>query len=45
MLVWFITLAVLGVMNIVEHPRVLLALNPHYAVDFFLLDGWTGSWR
>jgi KUP system potassium uptake protein len=40
MLVWFSTLAVLGVMQIVEHPRVLLALNPYYAVEFFRLDGW-----
>ena len=27
-------------MHIVEHPRVLLALNPYYAVNFFMLDGW-----
>ncbi|HJT11618.1 MAG TPA: potassium transporter Kup [Dongiaceae bacterium] len=40
MLLWFLTLAVLGVMHILEHPRVLLALNPYYAVNFFMLDGW-----
>jgi len=40
MLVWFTTLAVLGVVNVVDHPRVLLALNPYYAVEFFRLDGW-----
>ena len=41
MLVWFTTLAVLGVINIIAHPRVLLALNPYYAFAFFQLDGWT----
>jgi KUP system potassium uptake protein len=40
MLLWFLTLATLGVMNILDHPRVLLALNPYHAVNFFLLDGW-----
>ena len=40
MLLWFLTLAALGVMHILEHPRVLLALNPYYAVNFFMLDGW-----
>jgi len=41
MLLWFITLTVLGVMQIMDYPRVLLALNPYYAVRFFVLDGWT----
>src|SRR6185295_5038282 len=40
MLLWFFTLAGLGVMNIIEHPRVLLAINPYYAFNFFWLDGW-----
>jgi KUP system potassium uptake protein len=41
MLLWFITLTVLGVANIVHYPRVLLALNPYYAARFFFIDGWT----
>ena len=41
MLLWFITLTVLGVFNILDYPRVLLAINPYYAVKFFVLDGWT----
>ncbi|HEX7113026.1 MAG TPA: KUP/HAK/KT family potassium transporter, partial [Mizugakiibacter sp.] len=40
MLVWFCTLAVLGAMHIARHPQVLLALSPHYAVEFFLHNGW-----
>jgi len=41
MLLWFATLAVLGVVNIANYPSVLLALNPYYAVKFFVMDGWT----
>jgi len=41
MLLWFITLTVLGVINILDYPRVLLAINPYYAAKFFFLDGWT----
>ena len=38
MLVYFATIAVLGVFSIVKTPFVLLALSPHYAVAFFVLD-------
>jgi KUP system potassium uptake protein len=31
MLVWFSTLAVLGIINIINEPSVLKALNPYYA--------------
>ncbi|HEX6119470.1 MAG TPA: potassium transporter Kup [Dongiaceae bacterium] len=41
MLLWFITLTVLGIANIIDYPRVLLALNPYYAARFFFIDGWT----
>ncbi|WP_060856356.1 potassium transporter Kup [Caballeronia sordidicola] len=34
MLVWFVTLAVMGVFHIVQMPRVLVALNPYYAFSF-----------
>jgi KUP system potassium uptake protein len=36
MLVWFITLAVMGVINIIEAPVILNALNPYYAFHFML---------
>jgi KUP system potassium uptake protein len=32
---WFLTLAVLGVLNIVDHPGVVKALNPSYGLAFF----------
>ena len=34
MLVWFITIAVLGVPHIIENPHVLVAISPHYAAMF-----------
>jgi KUP system potassium uptake protein len=36
MTVWFITLALLGVANILHHPSVLAAVNPVHAVWFFV---------
>jgi KUP system potassium uptake protein len=35
--VWFITIAVLGVSHIVENPAILWAVSPHYALMFM----WT----
>ncbi|MBU0556988.1 MAG: potassium transporter Kup [Alphaproteobacteria bacterium] len=40
MLVYFATLAGLGVMHIATDPTILLALNPWYAFQFFLIDKW-----
>jgi KUP system potassium uptake protein len=39
MALWFGSLAVLGVSEIVEEPGVLRALSPHYAVAFFANHG------
>jgi KUP system potassium uptake protein len=39
-LLWFTTLAVLGIRQIVQEPGVLAAANPFYAVDFFLENRW-----
>jgi KUP system potassium uptake protein len=38
MLLYFTVLAVLGAIQIVQHPGVLAALNPWYAVQFFMTD-------
>jgi len=40
MVVWFVTLAVLGVSSIVDHPEVLWAVNPVYAVQFIQIERW-----
>ncbi len=39
-LVWFIVLAVLGVMGIAKHPSVLMAANPIHAYEFFRANVW-----
>ncbi|WP_414629756.1 low affinity potassium transporter Kup [Enterobacter bugandensis] len=36
MVLWFLTLALLGVGGILRHPQILLAINPYWAVNFFL---------
>ena len=41
-LVWFGTLAVLGVSQIVQEPGVLRAASPHHAAIFFFDHGWNG---
>lgn len=40
--VWFVTLAVLGIRGILLHPGVLSALNPVHAVRFFAANGTAG---
>jgi KUP system potassium uptake protein len=35
-LVWFLTLVALGLPHVVAHPGVLVALNPAYAIGFFI---------
>lgn len=41
-LIWFVTLALLGLRWIVTAPHVLLAINPLYAVNFFIHNGSAG---
>jgi len=41
-LVWFLTLGVLGVSQIVHNPSVFAAINPMYAVEFFADTGIRG---
>ena len=38
-LIWFLTLAVLGINSIVKDTSVLYALNPYYAFRFFQVNG------
>jgi len=42
MLLWFACIAALGVRGIRMHPEVLRAVNPWYAVEFFLRDRLEG---
>ena len=41
MVVWFLTLAALGIWHVAKHPTVLRALSPFYAIEFFVHQGWT----
>lgn len=41
-LTWFSALAILGVMQIVQYPEVLVAVNPLHGFDFFMRNGWLG---
>ncbi|MBC7844072.1 MAG: potassium transporter Kup [Gemmatimonadaceae bacterium] len=40
MLVWFVSIAALGIPHIVRRPEVLQSLLPWYAVSFMLSHGW-----
>lgn len=42
LLAWFVFIAVLGVHGILREPRILLAVNPWYAVQFFIHNGFAG---
>jgi KUP system potassium uptake protein len=42
MLVWFATIALLGLVSVVQHPSVLTSVSPLYAVDFFRENGRHG---
>jgi KUP system potassium uptake protein len=42
MVIWFISLAALGISSIVRRPEVLSAISPVYALSFFRLNGWAG---
>ncbi|HEU0123292.1 MAG TPA: KUP/HAK/KT family potassium transporter [Bryobacteraceae bacterium] len=42
MIVWFSTLASLGVYHIAHNPEILSALSPHHAVLYFMHHGFSG---
>jgi len=42
MIVWFATLAVMGLVHISDDPSVLAAINPWYALQFLLSHGTIG---
>ncbi|MCW5590339.1 MAG: KUP/HAK/KT family potassium transporter [Legionellales bacterium] len=41
-LVWFIILGILGLVQIINDPIVLKAIDPYYAFDFIRYNGWHG---
>lgn len=39
-LVWFISIAAIGVYNVIDTPEVLKAFNPWWGWKFFMVHGW-----
>jgi KUP system potassium uptake protein len=42
MIAWFVTIGVLGAVQIARRPAVLRAVSPTYAISFFARNGMTG---
>jgi KUP system potassium uptake protein len=40
--IWFVALALLGIVHIADEPAILLAFNPYYAVSFLASHGTVG---
>ncbi len=38
--VWFVTIAFLGIAQIIHHPQILAAISPYYAAAFMMAHGW-----
>ncbi|STX44103.1 KUP system potassium uptake protein [Legionella donaldsonii] len=41
-LIWFVTIGILGAVHIADNPVVLEAINPYYAYDFLHTNGFRG---
>lgn len=42
MIVWFLTIAALGLGQIIQHPQIIKSLNPYYGYAFFAKNGLSG---
>ena len=42
MVLWFILLAFFGIINIIDFPNILLALNPYFALEYLVENGIIG---
>ena len=42
MLAWFVIIAALGVHGIIQHPSVIVAINPLYGAEYLLSGGFKG---
>ncbi|MFL6690765.1 MAG: KUP/HAK/KT family potassium transporter, partial [Alphaproteobacteria bacterium] len=41
MVIWFATIASLGLLSIIRAPAILAALSPHYGIALFAREPWT----
>ncbi|MDI6865673.1 KUP/HAK/KT family potassium transporter [Thermodesulfovibrio yellowstonii] len=42
MCIWFLSILVIGIHSVFLNPQVLKAINPYYAVEFLMHNGWKG---
>ena len=42
MLLWFVTLAISGIISICAYPGIIKAISPHYAISFMMNNGIAG---
>ena len=42
MMVWFLVIAALGVWGVIQHPSVLVALDPSFAIGYLMDGGFAG---
>jgi KUP system potassium uptake protein len=42
MLVWFVTIGILGAVSVATHPAILLALDPRYGLHYLATHGFAG---
>ena len=42
MVLWFLVIALLGIVSILKHPGVLVAIDPRYAIRFMMASGRSG---
>lgn len=42
MLLWFSSIAILGIAQIFHYPQVFSAMNPVHGIEFFTRNGWHG---
>ncbi len=42
MMLWFLTMAVLGLWGVMRHPAILWALNPYYGIHYLMTGGGSG---
>lgn len=40
MLIWFVSIGAIGLFQIIQHPEILKAISPHYAVSLISLLTW-----
>ena len=42
MVVWFLTIGILGLIGVLEHPQILRAVDPRYGMRYLATHGFTG---